>query len=626
MLVSGISRPRTRLVVAGLATAAVYVAAAKGWARARAFSNALADAKLAEQRFRSLFETAPDGRVLLDADGRIVLANSETERLFGYRREELIGVALDELVPSGAGATWQWVQVAADGGTVPALLAEALDLRARRKDGSEFPIEISLGELPSADGRLVAAVLRDVTERKLAAEALSHQATHDPLTGLPNRTLFLDRLEHALARARRSEGKLAVVFLDLDRFKAINDTRGHAAGDSLLAAIAPRLGAALRPGDTIARIGGDEFVVLCEDLGSIEDAGAIARRVVEACAIPVAVDGYQGVVTVSAGVVVIEDPDAASPSEILRDADAAMYRAKSRGSGHVELFDAGMRTGLRERTVLEGELRQALERGELRLVYQPVVSLAKTEVIGVEALLRWQHPERGLLEPAAFLQVAQDSGLIVPIGAWAIENACRQLRDWRRARPEIPQLDVAVNLSAPQLADPELAAGVSKTLRETGLEPDRLSLEIVERTLVEEERTAARALRELQAVGVRLVLDGFGPRYSPLRDLKRFAIDAIKLDRSLVDGLGREGEDGAVIDALLRMAGALHVDVTAVGVESLEQLARLRSGGCEFAQGFLFSPPLAPERLIELLGDPGLARRLGAVDRREALSPKETVD
>jgi len=547
--------------------------------------------KLAEERFRSLFETAPYGLIVVDGDGEVVLANSETERLFGYGRIELIGKAVEDLVPSAAGP---WYREPPETGE--------LQLHALRKDGGRFPVEIFLTTLRTEEETLISAAVKDVTERTLAAEELAHQASHDPLTGLPNRTLFLDRLDHALHRARRSANELAVIFLDLDDFKLVNDTFGHDIGDLLLLALTPRLSAALRPGDTIARFGGDEFVVLCEDLKGEADAMHIAKRISEACGEPVVVGGRQHAVTVSSGVVLVTDPLSANPSSVLRDADAAMYRAKASGKGRVEMFDEGMRTRLIERFGIESQLRRALERDELRLHFQPVVALGSGQVVAVEALVRWQHPQRGLLEPAQFIDVAQSSGLIVQIDEWVIEQACRQAAVWQKRSSDREPVHMSVNLSPRRLVRSDVAPSVARTLESTGLDPRLLELEITENTLLEDAEACSRSLRDLKALGVRLVLDDFGTGYSSLSNLKRLTIDALKIDRSFVDGLGRDDEDGAIINAVLSMAEALDVGVTAEGVETPAQLSRLREQGCEFAQGYLFGRPAPASRVAALIG------------------------
>jgi diguanylate cyclase (GGDEF)-like protein/PAS domain S-box-containing protein len=568
--------------------------------------------RLAEGRFRSLFETAPHARVILDAGGEIVMVNSPTERLFGYSRGELIGKPVEELMPSPPVAQRPWYREPIDRGSSASSPSGEFDLRAYRKDGSAFPVEISLTPLITEEGTLVSATVKDITERKLAADALAHQASHDALTGLPNRTLFLDRLEHALSRATRSRRKLAVVFLDLDDFKVVNDTRGHDVGDLLLVALTPKLSSAVRPGDTIARFGGDEFVVLCEDLSAESDAICIANRIADACSTPIVIGDHQHVVTVSAGVLMVNNPETATAAGVLRDADAAMYRAKADGKGRVELFDDGMRARLIERIVIESSLRRALERGELRLFYQPVLSLEDGSIVAVEALLRWQHPQRGLLAPSDFIHIAESSGLIVEIGEWVIEQACRQAAAWRDAAPGIDPVHVSVNLSSRQLAHSETAASVARILGTTGLDASLLEVEITESMLLEDAEGCARALGELKALGIRLVLDDFGTGHSSLSDLKRLTIDALKIDRSFVDGLGRDSEDGAIVSAVLSMASALDVGVTAEGVETRAQLSRLREQGCEFAQGFLFSAPAPADRVAELLGVADEPERLTA--------------
>jgi diguanylate cyclase (GGDEF)-like protein/PAS domain S-box-containing protein len=556
---------------------------------------------LTEGQFRSLFETAPYAQMVVDPAGNIVLVNSAAANLFGYARTELIGLRADSVLigRSRAGAPWYRQSDEAE-------RQSEFDLLARRRDGGEFPVELTLSPVQSGGELLLSAAIRDTTERTQAAEVLAHQASHDALTGLPNRTLFLDRLDHGLARARRSHAKLAVIFLDLDDFKLVNDTRGHDTGDLLLVALIPRLVSALRPGDTIARFGGDEFVVLCEELASEDDAVNIARRIADACNRPVRVGDYEHAVTVSAGVVIV-DSGAATPSTVLRDADSAMYRAKGLGKGRVEVFDEQMRARLVERIAVESELRQAIRNDELRVFYQPVMALGRGTIVGVEALLRWEHPVRGLLEPAEFMHVAESSGLIIPIGEWVIEQACRQAVAWRDAHPSERPIFVSVNLSPRQVARSDVAGSVARILRSTGLDPHLLDLEITERTLLEDQDASARALRELKTVGVRLVLDDFGTGYSSLSYLKRFTIDAVKIDRSFVDGLGNNEEDSAIVGAVLSVAHALDVGVTAEGVETDAQLTRLRDEGCAFGQGYLFGRPSRAEKVSEML-DAGAMR------------------
>jgi diguanylate cyclase (GGDEF)-like protein/PAS domain S-box-containing protein len=560
---------------------------------------------LAEERFRALFETAPYARVVVDPGGTVVLVNSHTEQLFDFTRHELIGKHLDELIPT-TGAAAPWYGITLDD---PTDGEGPIELRARRRGGDEFPIEVSLTPLVTEQGPLVSVAVTDISERKLAAEALAHRASHDALTGLPNRTLFLDRLEHAIRRAGRSRRRLAVMFLDLDDFKLVNDTRGHDVGDLLLVGLTPRLNGALRPGDTIARFGGDEFVVLCEDLSDERDALAIADRISRACSEPIVIGDHEHVVTVSIGVVLVADPELVSPSDVLRDADAAMYRAKAIGKGRIELFDEDMRTRLVERTAIETSLRRAMRQDELRVFYQPVIALEHGTVRAAEALLRWQHPHRGVIEPAEFLRVAENSGLILPIDEWVIEQACRQVTRWRENAELDAPIHVSVNLSARQLAREDIGATVARILRRTGLEPGALELEVTEGALFEDLELSTRALRELKTIGVRLALDDFGTGYSSLAYLRRLPIDAVKIDRSLVEGLGRYGEDTAIVNAVLDMARALHLSVTAEGVETRAQLERLRALGCESAQGYLLGRPGPPEQMTTLLRAASLRER-----------------
>jgi diguanylate cyclase (GGDEF)-like protein/PAS domain S-box-containing protein len=581
------------LTIAGsILSAAVYFASAK-----RRLARSERAGELAEERFRALFETAPIARLVVDAAGQITLVNAQTELMFGRSRDQLVGTSVEHLIPARHDDSGAWY--------VDALERVAgygsLELTAHRVDRSAFPVEVSLTPLASERGRLLSVAVTDITERKLAAEALARRASHDPLTGLPNRTLFLDRLEHALARARRSQRRLAVMFLDLDDFKLVNDTRGHEVGDQLLVSLTPKLVAALRPGDTIARFGGDEFVVLCEDLVDDDAAIEVAKRIADACSGPIAIEGSEHVVTVSTGVVLVSEPAEATPSGILRDADAAMYRAKEGGKGRIEVFDESMRDRLVRRIAIEASLRRAIRQGELRLFYQPVMSIDSGRVVAMEALLRWQHPHRGLLEPSCFMNVAESTGLMLQIGEWVIEEACRAAASWHEATADAEPVRVSVNLSPRQIARSDIATTVARILRETGLDPGMLELEITETMLFEDAPACIRALRKLKELGVRLVLDDFGTGYSSFGYLKHFEIDALKIDRSFIGDLAADGRDGAMIGAVLGMAGALDVAVTAEGVETSEQLAELRNRGCEFAQGYLLSRPIPAEGVVELL-------------------------
>jgi diguanylate cyclase (GGDEF)-like protein/PAS domain S-box-containing protein len=444
----------------------------------------------------------------------------------------------------------------------------------------------------------VANVLADAIDRVRTEEETRRRGLHDPLTGLPNRTLVLDRIAHALARADRSEGSVAVLFLDVDNFKVVNDSLGHRAGDNLLRQLAERLSDAVRPADTVGRFGGDEFVVLCEDVTDEPMALRIAGRLARVFAEPFSLEG-DDVHLASASIgVVLRDGAQDDPEELLRDADAAMYRAKERGRSRVELFDTGMRARAIGRLQTEGDLRRALERDELRVAYQPIVALGDGRIRGFEALVRWEHPERGLLSPAQFIPVAEESGMIVALGRFVLEEACRQSAQWSALYGPVP---IHVNLSARQVADPNLVDSVSHVLRASGIAPANLVLELTESSLLERVHSPGETLARLKALGISLILDDFGTGYSSLSYLQHFPLSGLKIDRSFVAALGGPNSDGAIVDAILQMARALDLDVVAEGLETQEHLDALRRMGCALGQGYLFSRPVGVRGASALL-------------------------
>ena len=436
----------------------------------------------------------------------------------------------------------------------------------------------------------VANVIAEAFGRQRAEDRVRHQALHDVLTKLPNRSLLLDRVNHWLDHEPRSDARAAVLFIDLDNFKRINDGLGHEVGDELLVAVAARLSGVLRPSDTLARVGGDEFVVLCEGIENEHQAVAIADRLLHSLEVPFDLRGKEQHVTASVGVALTAA--GATAQTLLRDADAAMYRAKERGSGRYEIFDEALRERALSWIEIERELRHALEREELRNVYQPIVSSCGGELVGFETLVRWDHPERGVVSPADFIPIAEQTGLIVPLGRAVLQRACREAVRWQEADSTGKAPRVSVNLSPRQVREPNLVETVCAALEESGLDPSLLSLEMTETVLIDDSEDVREALERLAALGVRLELDDFGTGYSSLAYVKRFPIDLLKIDRSFVDGLGRESGDSAIVEAVISMARALGIGVVAEGVETEEQAALLRELGCPLAQGFLFSRPL----------------------------------
>jgi diguanylate cyclase (GGDEF)-like protein len=450
-----------------------------------------------------------------------------------------------------------------------------------------------------ADGHLLGRAIRYAIERKRSELELAHFALHDQLTGLPNRTLFNDRLELALARSERRPSSVAVLFMDLDRFKVVNDSLGHSVGDDLLIEAASRLSGVVRPSDSVARFGGDEFMVLCEDLSGKDEAVSIAKRLEEAIARPFQIEGHEIFIRPSIGIAFARHP-AEQPDVLIRDADQTMYKAKQRSSG-IELFDEEMHTDAVRRLETENELHRALERGELELVYQPQVHIPTGGIFAVEALLRWNHPERGLLEPAEFVPLAEETGLIVTIGEWVLDEACRQLARWTDEVPDASELVMSVNLSPRQLMHAPFVETVAATLARTGVDPSHLCLEVTESTVAGNPERVGGVLNALKRLGVSLSVDDFGTGYSSLTVLDRYPMDVLKIDRSFVERLGEGEERRAIFAASLRVAEALHLTAVAEGVEEPEQLQELEALGCEAAQGYYFARPASGRIVGDLL-------------------------
>ena len=444
--------------------------------------------------------------------------------------------------------------------------------------------------------------LDDALRRVVALEEeVRHRALHDPLTGLPNRTLFVDRVHHALALAARDGGTVAVLVLDIDRFKLVNDALGHQRGDELLAELARRLAPLVAESDTLARMGGDEFALLCEGIRGERGAIELAQRLLDALRAPVVVGDRPVFVNASIGIVVT-DGHSHAPETIVRDADVAMYRAKDGGGARFELFDSGMRKRMVERMALEEDLRRALDQDELELYYQPLIDLDERRIVAVEGLVRWRHPQKGIVLPGAFVPVAEESGLIVPLGRWVLREACRRLARWTAdAAIDLPCL--TVNLSGRQLAEPSWPEELEGILRQTGVEPERLGLELTESVLMESTSSPTAVLQDLKALGVRLLLDDFGTGYSSLNHVKRFPITAIKVDREFCAGVAEDESDRHILRAIVSMASAMGVGVVAEGVETTEQARWLRHLGIGLAQGYAFGRPMPASAIESLLRD-----------------------
>jgi diguanylate cyclase (GGDEF)-like protein/PAS domain S-box-containing protein len=553
-----------------------------------------ADLRRSEERFRSLVRNSADIILVLQEDGTIAYESPAVERVLGRTTEERVGRSpLDLVHPDDRDLA---KRLLVDLAETPGAEATA-ELRLRHADGSWRTIEAAAKNL--LDDVAVAGIVvnyRDITDRKQLEEQLRHQAFHDSLTGLANRALFLDRLEHALARSSRRDRRMAVLYLDLDDFKAVNDSLGHPVGDRLLVAVSERLRGALRPADTAARMGGDEFAVLLDEMPAGTQRREIAERLLRTLRGPYGIDGRQLLVRVSIG---MATPRTAGETadDLLRNADLAMYAAKRKGKDRVELFRSRLYAQERDRLALKTDLERALDRGELRVVYQPILELRTGAMVGAEALLRWTHPERGPIPPAEFIPLAEEGGQIVELGRFVLRTACQEVARWPRPVRGWP-LAISVNLSARQL-DGTLVKEVSQALAASDLEPARLTLEITESVLVQDSQGTIERLQGLKDLGVRLAIDDFGTGYSSLGYLRRFPIDALKIDRSFVAGLDGHADQSALVGSIIRLAETLRLDTVAEGIEDERQRRELVALGAHLGQGYLFSHPLEPEALVE---------------------------
>jgi diguanylate cyclase (GGDEF)-like protein/PAS domain S-box-containing protein len=539
-----------------------------------------------EERYRELFENANDIVYTHDLKGNFTSLNNTGERVTGYTRAEAVTMNIAQVVvPEQLPLAREMI-----GRKQGASESTIYEIEIIAKDGRRVPLEISTRLIFQADRPVgIQGIARDITERKQAEERLRQHALADALTGLPNRLLFTDHLHLAVEQAKRHpEHRFAVLFLDLDRFKMINDSLGHTVGDQLLIAIARQLEGCLRGGDTVARLGGDEFAILLNDLAHFDDAIRVAERVLHELKLPFNLDGHEVFTTASIGIA-LSNNRYETAEAVLRDADTAMYRAKAEGKARYEVFDMVMHARVVALLQLENDLRRAIERAEFCLHYQPIVALADERVTGFEALVRWQHPERGLVQPAEFIPVAEETGLIIPLGRWVLRAACAQMRRWQALSPQHEQLKLSVNLSGKQFAQADLCEQIEHTLAVTGFDPRCLQLEITESVLMENARSIVPMLARLRDLGVELAIDDFGTGYSSLSYLRRFPIQTLKIDRSFI--MRDDDENREIVRTIILLARNMRKDVIAEGVETPAQLATLRLLDCTYAQGYLFSRP-----------------------------------
>jgi diguanylate cyclase (GGDEF)-like protein/PAS domain S-box-containing protein len=559
--------------------------------------------RASEERYRNLVNTAQDAIYTVSTSGDLTSLNAAFEKLTGWSPGEWLGKPFAPIVhPDDLPLAIDVLERVLSGQNA------SFELRIRAKSGDYLTAEFSAAPLVE-EGRITGllGVARDVTERKKAQDIIRQLAYHDALTGLPNRALFEDRLRVTLAQAQRQRQMVAVMFLDVDRFKIVNDTLGHSGGDVLLRDIAAELTGVIRDGDTVARVGGDEFTLLLPAVNDESDAVAVAERILDTLKQPRFVEGQEFSVTTSIGITVFPQ-DGTDVHTLLRNADTAMYRAKERGRDNFQLYTPAMNAAVIQRLALENDLRHAVERAELFLHYQPVADVSTGQIVAAEALLRWEHPQRGTLDPDSFIPLAEETGLIVPLGEWVLREACLQARTWQDAG--YTPIRLGVNLSARQLHHKDLINLVTSALEESGISPEWLQLEITEGDVMSNVEFIVAVLHKLRSMGVGISVDDFGTGYSSLSYLKRFPIDSVKIDRSFVRDLASDPSDAAIVTTVIAMARNLNLRVVAEGVETTEQLEFLRRRACDEYQGYLISRPLPAHQFARLIApaQPGRAR------------------
>jgi diguanylate cyclase (GGDEF)-like protein/PAS domain S-box-containing protein len=562
----------------------------------------LADAALreSESKMRTLLDSMSEGLIQVDQHDVIEFVNNRFCEITGYEREELLGkMTADVLFKDSEKLSAS--QPASK--RLQGRLGQH-ELQLNKKNGETLYVIVGGAPVINAVNQIIGTmyVITDITERRRIEEQMVHDAFHDALTGLPNRKLFMEHLRLTLAREQRETKSLfAILFLDFDRFKMVNDSLGHTEGDRLLKAIAGRLSFILRPGDLVARIGGDEFTILLSEIQSSADALHIAERIHEEMRIPFDLGGSEIVTSASIGIA-FSNKDYIEAEEILRDADIAMYRAKARGKACHQIFDQTMHEEARNRLIIEREMRQALEQNEFCLYYQPIVDLKNGFLSGFEALVRWKHPMRGMVSPAEFIPIAEESNLILPLGSWILNESCRQLRQWQMENPAANDLMISVNLSGKQFVQPDLVEQIAAALSETGLPPKCLKLEITESYLMENSELTVTTLNRLRALGLHLSLDDFGTGYSSLSYLHSLPVSYLKIDRSFVSRMRESRESSEMVETIIRLAQTLKMKVIAEGIETTEQMEHLQMLNCEFGQGYLFSKPVDPEAASFFIG------------------------